>query len=912
MAHWLLVAMVVALGAGSAPAAALAAAADTRIYVAADGNDSWSGALMVANASASDGPVASLTRAQALVRAAKALQSGGQASAPIRVLIKPGTYRLSTPLLFGPADAGTERAPVSYEAITAGTVTLSGGVALVQRAALREGSAAVFDLPPAAADTWRGGGQLFVNGQRATLARQPKAGQAWFVQRGLPLNSEPEAQRGHEAFVASPEASSWLARLSAPERARAIVQVMHSWNSSQHRLADAVPTAGAVRIAPRARWAFLSTGPSQRWFVENIPSALTDGGEWVATDAEVRYVPTPAQALRPLEAVLPVLERLLVVHGDAAAGQWVEHLSFQGLRFAHTRYLMPAAGFSDPQAAIGVGAAVEIDGARHLVFDQCSFGQTGSYAVWFRQSVTDSRITGSSFDDLGGGGVQVGVARAMPGEPSATARNVIQHNRIGNTGRVFPGAVGIWVGQAYDSVVSNNEIHDTSYTGISVGWTWGFGPAASGRHTISNNLLVNIGGGRLSDQGGIYTLGTLTGTTISGNVIRNVRAYPGYGPGTSGGAWGIYNDEGSSGVLVENNIVVGTDSGGYHLHKGRAIIVRGNLFASGTTAEVRLTQLDERKPQALLQSNILIPLANQPFDALATGPDLAFSGNLVSDALVVGPLDLAKCGTGCARGHASVAADASARGLRFAGLDADTAARLAATVAAAGIAPALRDIGNAAKLGDAGTVHTRASAEPIAAPIALVVDMATARLGTRPDGLRYAPADAPGAIGLVENRSAPGGRCILFKDSAVLARRFDPHAFANLNHDRGTSTGSFAILIDADTDFVHEWRDNSSPYLTGPSLRITAAGVTVNGRQIAPAVVGQWLQVRVAAALGPAAGTWSLEVNTGGAGAASFTGLAPVSPQWRRLNYVGYISNAVRETSFCLAAVGVANTAAQN
>ncbi len=893
------------LGAALATLPGLAGAAETRIYVAAQGNDKWSGSLTAPNANASDGPVATLVRAQALARASKQASSSNAPGGPVRVLIGPGTYELAAPLIFTAADSGTAAAPVSYEALTAGTVTVSGGVRLNQRSLARAGQPAMFDLPPVAANTWRGGGQLFVNGERATLARQPKAGKTWFVQRSVPLDAEPEAQRGHQAFAPSVDALAWLIGLSAAERSRAIVQLLHSWNTSQHHIADVAAATGVVRLTPPSKWAFLSTGPSQRWYVENVPSALTARGEWIATDTDVRYLPTSAQAAQPLEAVLPMLERLVVIRGDAAAGQWVDYLTFRGINFAHTRYLTPAEGFVDPQAAIGVGAAIEVDGARHLTIDQCSFSRTGSYGIWLRRSVTDSHISGSDLHDLGGGGIQVGIARAAANDAQPTARNTIQNNSVSDTGRVFPGAVGIWIGQAYDVAVSNNLIYDTTYTGISIGWTWGFGPAASGRHTISSNLLVNIGGGQLSDQGGIYTLGALSGTVISGNVIRSVRAYPAYGPGPAGGAWGIYNDEGTSGVVVENNIVVGTDSGAYHLNKGRAIIVRNNLFADGTTGEVRLSQRDSSAPQATLDGNILISKVGQPFNALATAPNLTYARNQVSGADAALPLDLTKCGAGCEASAATVTAHVGPKALVFTGLDAVTTARLAATVAAAGLQ---RDERTADK---AAMVRTPPTAD-IAAPLPLVIDLDGTRLGSQPAGLRYSPVGDTTAITLVENKQAPGGRCLQFNDSASMPNRYDPHAFAALNHESGVTTDTFAILIDADTDFIHEWRDNSQPYLIGPSLRITSAGISVNGKQVAPALVGQWMQLRMTAALGAVAGTWSLDVNLPRRATQTITGLRAVSPQWRRLNYVGYISNAALTSSLCLASMSLTNKSGQN
>lgn len=883
---------------------------EARIHVALTGNDSWTGELSASDAGASNGPVRTLARAQALARAHSVAIAGGKPRVPIRVLIAAGTYYLESPLIFTAADSGTVDAPVSYEAVKSGIVTLSGGVRLVQRSASIGGAPAVFDLPAVARGTWQGGGQLFVGGEWATLAREPNVGKYWFVQRTVSLDSEPAAESGREAFIPPPEAAAWIAKLSAAERSRAIVELMHSWTSSQHHLSDAAAPADALRITPPARWAFLSTGTSQRFFIENVLSALNAPGEWAATDAEIRYLPTSAQSGKPIEAVLPVLEQLVSVRGDAAGGRWAQYLTFKGLAFAHTRQLTGANGSTDTQAAVEVGAAFEVDSAQHITIEHCSFSNTAGYGVWLRKSVRDSRITQSDFNQLGAGGIKIGVAKEKLDEPRPTDRNSADNNRISNTGLLFPGAVGIWLGQGHDNVVANNLIQDTSYTGISVGWNWAYTPAASGHHRIENNLLVNIGQGQLSDMGGIYTLGDLSGTVVSGNVIRDVRVYPGYGPGRGQGGWGIYNDLGSSNLVVENNVVLGTDSGAYHLNGGRQLTVRQNLFGGGSaSSEVLVSRTSGSTPQAKLEGNIIIARVGQVFGGMAGSRELAFSGNKVAGTQATAALDPNKCGDGCTVSQASYSGDAAAKAIRLAGLDPADSARLARVIASAGPDAGAAPLAKAAK---AIVAVKQLAPAVVAPPLALPLDLRSGPPGSQPVGLSYRPIGDKQAIKLADIPSAPGGRCLQFNDSPTMTYRYEPYAFATLNHESGAETVEFSLLIDANSNFVHEWRDDDRPYHAGPSLRLTAAGIVVGGKVVAPVSVGQWMRIKVSSPLGTPGASWQLDLRGADGKTATVTNLKPVSPQWQALNSVFYISDAAVVSSLCIADLAITNSAGKN
>jgi hypothetical protein len=101
-------------------------------YVAKDGNDSWSGTLPTPNQKHTDGPFASVARAQAAVR--KLIQS--HPKKPISTMIRQGYYYLplspTSPgtLNFSAADSGTSQTPVTWENYPGETPIVSGGEAL--------------------------------------------------------------------------------------------------------------------------------------------------------------------------------------------------------------------------------------------------------------------------------------------------------------------------------------------------------------------------------------------------------------------------------------------------------------------------------------------------------------------------------------------------------------------------------------------------------------------------------------------------------------------------------------------------------------------------------------------------------------------------------------------------------------
>ncbi len=549
----------------------------------------------VGDGKAPETPLGSLADAFSTVE----MMRGGGMLQPITLKLLAGEYLLTAPLSVRPTMSN-----VTVEPFGNGAVLLSGGKKITgfEKTTFMSVSCYGVYLEEVKSGTWKFT-DLYVNGLRAEKTRLPDQGYFRMKETEVPSS---ELFAPSKWFVAEDADLDQFKSLYA--FADALVSFNHYW-IDEHTPIESLDTEnGRVTMTYRSRF---NIRPGQEYILENVAEQFKNPGEWYLDRANgmLYYIPRDeSETPDTIDVHAPVTAKLIEIKGNPAEDDHVTGVHFRGLHFAYTRGDYGSGLYtdgtpekelfgSDSQAVSNAHGSVEISYARNVSFADCALTNYGVHGFNLKDGCRSVRIEGCTIYDGGAGGVRIcGGGYGSPLHTRTTGCSVTDC-KITHVGRRYYSACGILIMHASETDILYNEIGDLYYTGVSVGWTWGYAKTVCRDNRIIGNHIYDLGKGFLSDMGGVYLLGSQPGTVVRNNKIHDIKC-------KEYGGWALYTDEGSAGMLLEKNLCYRTSSNSYHQHYGTSNVVRDNIFADADEPLMRLTR-DEPHLSIMFYNNIL-------------------------------------------------------------------------------------------------------------------------------------------------------------------------------------------------------------------------------------------------------------------------------------------------------------------
>ncbi|SMF88438.1 Ca-dependent carbohydrate-binding module xylan-binding [Azospirillum oryzae] len=494
---------------------------ETAYYVSAVGNDNWSGTLAEPNADGTDGPFASLEKAQAAMRTSDIETT----------YVRQGTYHLAETLTLTSQDSG-----VAFKAYPSETVVLSGGE--VVTGFTDEGNGVYSAKLDEATDL-----DLSIGGERQRLAEKGEWDEddvtaGWYFADAAAAGASSTSLRYQGDDVS-------LSDLAPGTR----IQVMN-----YDRLEDAIVEIKSIDTETKTITFETSAGFALE---EGTTFRLVDNAgyvdqetefAWRESDGRLVFKPASPQTLEEDGVEVARLDTLIYLNE-------AKNVTIEGFTFTNTK---------------SGGEALLLKDADNNQISNNAFHSVGT-GIALTEGSSNNVVSGNDLEQLAEHGILL---------TYGSDANHITANDISQIGMVTKHAGGIYAYGVNDNIISHNEISDSSRYGISIK-TWDESTTSSNNiieyNKIANTMLET------ADGGAIETLGRLG--MDSGNIIRGNWIDGAEGLATSASdkwiegqkGFGIYLDDMSGGTTVEGNFIMNTSWASIMIHGGDNNSVTNNI-----------------------------------------------------------------------------------------------------------------------------------------------------------------------------------------------------------------------------------------------------------------------------------------------------------------------------------------------
>ncbi len=499
------------------------------IYVAPDGSDTGDG---------------SIGQPLATMKAARDMARKITANKDIYVVFRGGSYTVRETVEFSSSDSGKNGNKIVYISYPGEQAVFNGGIKITGWQFYKDG---IFAAEVDDAENFR---ELYVDGKR-----QPRAATKLLQGIGFDenqtsvkvLTSDLPEQITNQDCLETMNTYKWRQYWLPVER------VFKEGNYTKLYYDEAEIQTYT------SRFNFEWTGETY-FRLENALEFLDEEGEWYFDKYEKKlyYKPESGTDITKSEVYAPVIEKFIDIKGDGFDNP-IENFEIRNLTFLYGGWTYPSeGGYCSVQATSVVGenggayaamtpGHIEVNYAKNFTFSGNTVAHMAVTGLNVENAVSNSNISGNVFYDIGASAVTVGSTkhdqadriREIPDNIS-TDNNIIRYAGMG-----YYGAPGITYYYTTNSSIVHNDIENTTYSGVSIGWGWRETPIQH-NNLIGYNRIGNFNT-KVIDGAAIYSLSSNVESGYVGNYVFGVNA-----PFNSGA---LYHDQNSRGFEDYDNVI---------------------------------------------------------------------------------------------------------------------------------------------------------------------------------------------------------------------------------------------------------------------------------------------------------------------------------------------------------------------
>ncbi|MEW6356678.1 MAG: right-handed parallel beta-helix repeat-containing protein [Planctomycetota bacterium] len=860
------------------------------LYVAANGNDAWSGRQAEPNAAKTDGPFATIERARDEARRVRTAAP----APPVRIVLCRGVHCLKQPLVLEAQDSGLviegvkgEEAVISGGRVIAGWKPWKGNVL--------QADLSKVDLPDL---NFR---EMYYNGKLLSWARVPNFDPKHPRTGGFLQNAGIAEANTKTKFIYR-EGDLHPEKWAHPER----IWIM--FHDSLNYETQYCPVKGidpAKHIVEAGKGVYvLSKG--NPFYLCGILEELDAPGEWcLDPDAKTLYFwPPHGDPNGKDQVVLPVVQSAFVVKGDPAQNQWVENIRLSWLAVRDFR-----------------GRAIEMTGAKGCTVAACDL-RNAEVGVYLGDDTHACRVVGCDITQTQGDGVSI-LGTSMDHE--RVTNHVVDNCYIWDIGwgRIHNRCGGVYMHRCARVKLTHNHVHDTPRyaLGMDVGNDCEFAyNYCHHSNLVTADTSIIEAATALDWRLPIEQQIERNKVQNAGNVIHHNLLHDSGGWGTSAAtgqlehpyySWGIYLDLACTRWHVHDNVCYNTVLGGFMSNAGVDCTVENNIFVDGQKSQVYWNPWKkwptsgnrcERNILAYQGNSAKVYTLNRFEDGF-----VHFERNVIwangEPPAVAGVPGLPRKGTWEAwlkggRDQGSIVADpmfvnpakrdyrlkptSPAFKLDFKAIDLSTVGNYKSPDRRTWPRPEMPVARDAADYSPAVVVAQQPERR----------DYEDYAMGESERGAHTGNKGKCQAA-VTDETAASGKHSMKFTDAAGLEQKFFPYITYPLELEEGALHMAFDLQWETGALVQLDWRDDPYQYNMGPNLIVGADGwLSANGKNILQLPAGKWVHIEIVCGLGPKAmGKYDLTVKLPDA-EPEVCRDAACSPQFKSLNCIVFMSMA--------------------